>query len=118
MIPPAVFSSAGAAFTITLSCKGVMLTFLAIIVLIFCFFCICPAPLSSVAVHVRKGGASTGDNNKPWQKDGEGTGNCVPFRGNMKIFQFADICNQCNGKSLTLMTNFHLKHHHCQNKRP
>src|SRR5688500_11702033 len=37
MIPPAVFSSAAAAFTITLSCKGVTFTFLAIIVLIFVF---------------------------------------------------------------------------------
>jgi hypothetical protein len=30
MMPPAVFSSAGAGFTITLSCKGVMFNFLAI----------------------------------------------------------------------------------------
>jgi len=30
MMPPAVFSSAGAGFTITLSCNGVMLNFLAI----------------------------------------------------------------------------------------
>jgi hypothetical protein len=35
MIPPAVFSSAGAGFTITLSCSGVTLNFLAIVVLIF-----------------------------------------------------------------------------------
>jgi hypothetical protein len=30
MMPPAVFSSAGAGFTITLSCNGVMFNFLAI----------------------------------------------------------------------------------------
>src|SRR6476620_8788960 len=38
IIPPAVFSSAAAAFTITLSCSGVTFTFLAIIVLILSFF--------------------------------------------------------------------------------
>jgi hypothetical protein len=34
-MPPAVFSSAAAAFTITRSCSGVTFTFLAIVVLIF-----------------------------------------------------------------------------------
>jgi hypothetical protein len=34
MIPPAVFSSAAAGITITLSCKGVMFTFLAVLLAI------------------------------------------------------------------------------------
>jgi hypothetical protein len=38
MMPPAVFSSAGAGFTITLSWRGVTLSFLAIVVLIFKVF--------------------------------------------------------------------------------
>src|SRR6478672_3526263 len=37
MIPPAVFSSAAAAFTITRSCNGVTFTLLAITYLIYCF---------------------------------------------------------------------------------
>src|SRR5690242_1878661 len=65
MIPPAVFSSAAAGFTITLSCRGITFTLLAILyvflVLVKICQCYCPPSSQKLSGLQRAGCAKVGE---------------------------------------------------------